>query len=65
MTPGIEGTMEAVLVIRFQIPPGQSAEDAGKQIVNAGAMIPIGLVRFVKHYEVSIIPAQKAGPKLL
>ena len=57
--------MEAVLVIRFAIPPGQSAEDAGKQIVNAGAMIPIGLVRFVKHYEVSIIPAQKAGPKLL
>lgn len=61
----IEGPLEAILVIRFKIPPGQSPEDAGKQIANAGAMIPIGLARFMSHYEVSIVPAQPEGPKLL
>jgi hypothetical protein len=61
----IEGALEAVLTIRFAVPPGQSPEDAGKQIHNAGAMIPLGLVRFVKNISVQIVPAEPTGPKIV
>lgn len=53
----IEGTWEAVIIIRIAVPPGQSPEDAGKQLANAGVSLPIGLVRWVRHVDISIVPA--------
>lgn len=53
----IEGTCEVVLTVRFAVPPGQDPVEAGKQVANAGAMIPIGLVRFVRHVDIKVEPA--------
>lgn len=64
MSPVIEGTWEVVLSIRIAVPPGQSPEAAGIQVANAGAMIPIGLVAFVKHVDVNVVPVAPDKPKL-
>lgn len=54
----IEGTFEIVLTVRIAVPPGQDPVEAGKQIANAGAMFPIGLVRFIKHFDVNVVPVE-------
>jgi hypothetical protein len=60
----IEGTHEVVLTIRYTVPPGQNPIDAGKQIQNAGAMIPVGLLSFVKDVQVQVLERQDK-PKLV
>lgn len=60
----IEGTHEVVLTIRFVVPPGQDPIGAANQIQNAGAMVPIGLVKYCREYQVQVME-RADGPKLV
>lgn len=58
------GDIEVVLTIRFSTPPGTQPQDAGKMIAANGIQIPLGLVQFVRHVNVDVVPVT-GGPSLV
>ena len=66
--------LEAVMVVRFKLPPGTTAEQAGKMLSHGGVNIPLGLVNYIRYHTVAIVgidepyqdvpPTDFTGPKL-
>lgn len=51
----VSGTNEAIVAIRFRLPPGMNVEQAGKMLSQGGINIPLGLLNNVRKVDVAII----------
>jgi hypothetical protein len=51
----IVSDIEAIIAIRFSLPPGTTPEQAGKMLSQGGVNIPLGLYSYVKKIDVSVV----------